>query len=603
MRHSLALVGATLFLAGCADEEILSLRGHSAGIGWSQWGQDARHQGRVDAVGQAPNALLAELTLDPFIYQEIAEASGDSEERSLLVHFQAPLVVDDDVFVETKAGTFVACDPPGSAKPAPCGVDAWDHQEWREERWTWQGGELSHVWTFASDWKPPPNGFPVHGWEPVFHAAIAGANVLLPAAGGGVWAVDRASGAIIARIDPFAGAAPDRTFVVGPLTVGKNGDVYYHAVRLAPLPPKTGAEGEPQTPWDLDVEGAWLVHVAPDGTTNMASFADLVPDAPAAKGPCPGGFTASQLPWPPAPDAKPSAVLCGSQRPGINVAPAVADDGTIFTVSRAHYAGRASFVVAVTPDLTPKWTAPLAGHLDDGCDTAPLPPNGEPGGCTKGAAKGVDPSTNARPAGIVNDASTASPVVTPDGGVLYGAYTRYNFARGHLFHFASDGGFRGTYSFGWDITPAIYEHDGTYSIVLKENNYDTGSYCADDDACPAREEGPHLMTQISPEMQVEWQFQLTNDKSCIRKADGSLDCVADHPNGFEWCINAPAVDRNGTVFANGEDGTLYAIPQGGGPAATFFLGEALGAAYTPLAVDERGRIYTQNVGRLFVLGE
>src|SRR5690349_13759085 len=105
MRNSLALVGATLFLAGCADEEVLSLRGHSAGVGWSQWGQDARHQGRVDAIGQAPNALLAELTLDRFIEQEIAEASEGSEERSLLVHFQAPLVGNDDVFVETKGGT------------------------------------------------------------------------------------------------------------------------------------------------------------------------------------------------------------------------------------------------------------------------------------------------------------------------------------------------------------------------------------------------------------------------------------------------------------------------------------------------------------------
>ena len=77
----------------------------------------------------------------------------------------------------------------------------------------------------------------------------------------------------------------------------------------------------------------------------------------------------------------------------------------------------------------------------------------------------------------------------------------------------------------------------------------------------------------------------------------------DHPHGFEWCINAPAIDRNGVVYGNGEDGVLYAIEQGGRDVQTIFLGEALGAAYTPLAIDRKGRIYTENVGKLYVVGE
>src|SRR5262249_54542810 len=115
----------------------------------------------------------------------------------------------------------------------------------------------------------------------------------------------------------------------------------------------------------------------------------------------------------------------------------------------------------VNPDLSTKWVESLGGRLHDGCGTETLPPDGQPGGCREGANEGVDPGTNAAPAGIVTDSSTASPVVTPDGGVLYGAYTRYNYARGHMFHFGPDGSFRGAYPFGWDITPAIYEHDGT----------------------------------------------------------------------------------------------------------------------------------------------
>jgi hypothetical protein len=36
-----------------------------------------------------------------------------------------------------------------------------------------------------------------------------------------------------------------------------------------------------------------------------------------------------------------------------------------------------------------------------------------------------------------------------------------------------------------------------------------------------------------------------------------------HPNGFEWCVNEPAVDARGNVYANAEDGFVYQIGQGG----------------------------------------
>ncbi len=601
-RSSLLVAIAALLAAGCADEEALSLGGPASGAGWSQWGMDARHHGKLAIVGQAPEKIFADIPLDPFIAQEIAEASDD-DERALLVHYQAPLIAGPDVYMQTKGGSFTSCDPPGSGEPAPCGVDAWGTEEWRETKWTWNGQSLERSWTFPSDWHPPPNGWNIGGWEPVFHAALAGAYLLVPGAGGAIWAVDRSTGVVIARVDPFHGEAPERTYVAGPITVTTGGDVYYHAIRLPPLPEKTGAAGEPSTPWDLDIEGAWLVHVAPDGTPRTVSFADLVETAPSAGATCPAGFGASELPWPPAPDADAGTVTCGSQRPGLNVAPAVGEDGTIFTVSRAHFAGRTSYVIAVSPDLTPKWSVSLAGHLKDGCGTDTLPPTGEPGGCAEGATMGVDPSTNRPPAGIVNDTSTASPVATPDGGVLYGAYTRYNYARGHLFRFTAEGQFAGAYGFGWDITPAIHEHEGGYSIVIKENHYGTGSYCNDPDVCAPVEEGPFYLTQLSSDMSVEWQYRLANDKSCLRHEDGSVTCVADHPEGFEWCINAPAIDANGTVYANGEDGVVYAVPQGGGEAATLFLGESLGAAYTPIAIDGEGRIYAQNVGRLFVVGK
>jgi len=61
--------------------------------------------------------------------------------------------------------------------------------------------------------------------------------------------------------------------------------------------------------------------------------------------------------------------------------------------------------------------------------------------------------------------------------VIYGAYTRYDFARGHMFRFDASGNFVGDFNFGWDSTPAIYPHNGTYSVIIKDNHYDAGNYC------------------------------------------------------------------------------------------------------------------------------
>ena len=82
----------------------------------------------------------------------------------------------------------------------------------------------------------------------------------------------------------------------------------------------------------------------------------------------------------------------------------------------------------------------------------------------------------------------------------------------------------------------------------------------------------------------------------------NLVCTDDHPHGFEWCINAPAVDDAGTVYANSEDGWVYAIDKGGHITQRIFLDMSIGAAYTPLAIDGRGLIYTLNAGKLSVVG-
>jgi hypothetical protein len=581
---SLALVAAAL--VGCSATETINPRVDLRGDGgdWAQWGRDPAHQGRVGATAQALDKVLGTTVMDPFVLGEAQEASGD-----LLVHYQAPLIDGGDVYIARKTGEYTPCDTPGSGTPIDCGADGWAKQVWSEVKLSWQDGQLVPAWSAASDWKPVPDGGGLGGWEPVFHVALAGHYVLLPASRGDVLVVTKDTGATLARLSPFADASEAR-FATGPITVGPDGSAYYHVIEFARV----------DSPWDHEISGAWLVRVAPDGSTTKVAFDALVKSPPTT---CRGSFSKTELPWPPSPDAEPDMIPCGSLRPGLNVAPAVGADGTVVTVARTHIASRYAYVVALTADLQPKWSASLRGHLSDGCGRGSMPPTGTPGGCREGARDGVDPATNDVPAGAVEDNSTASPTIAPDGSIFYGAYTRYNFARGHLFHFDAKGSYLGAYDFGWDATPAIYEHDNTYSVVIKDNRYEVGSYCRDEDICPPAPGGPYTVTQLSPSLGIEWTYANSNTKSCARDGAGNVTCTDDHPNGFEWCINAAAIDARGTVLANGEDGVLYAIEQGGTHASRLFLNQAVGAAYTPLSIDKSGRVYAENFGQLVVVGQ
>jgi outer membrane protein assembly factor BamB len=75
---------------------------------------------------------------------------------------------------------------------------------------------------------------------------------------------------------------------------------------------------------------------------------------------------------------------------------------------------------------------------------------------------------------------------------------------------------------------------------------------------------------------------------------------ANHPFSFEWCVNAPAIDSNGVVYANSEDGNLFAINQGGTLKQKIFQQLTLGAAYTPASIGGDGKLYSQKDGHLYV---
>jgi outer membrane protein assembly factor BamB len=528
---------------------------------WPQFGHDARHAGKVDQFAQPLLRIFADVEYDPFVADEQDSTGGD-----LLVHYQVPLVDGDDVFMEFKSGRFT-------------GEFTWQTQEWSIHRLHWENGTLADKWSAPTDWKPAPAAS-VTSWEPEFHAILANGFLYEPGAGGTLLQIDRGDGSLVRRINPFGATVDTSTYVTGPPAADATGNIYYTAIRF-----------NPSAPWTSDVRGAWLVRVAPDATTSLVSFSTIAVGAPPATAQCLAIFDLSQTPLPPSPNAVPPSITCGSQRPGLNVAPAIAPDGTIYVVSRAHFNSYWGMLVAVNPDLTPKWATSMRGRFHDGCNVS-LPPNGTDGGCRTGTATGVNPEENLPGAGRVVDMSTSSPVVAPDGSILYGAFSLYNDGQGHLMHFASDGTYLGAYPFGWDITPAIWQHDGTWSAVIKENHYGGAVH-----PTPA-----YFITQLAPSLDVEWQARNTTTVACGRHPDGSVSCVPAQPEGFEWCVNAPAIDANGTVYVNSEDGFLYAIAQGGAIRQKIFLQLAIGAAYTPVSIGLDGRIYAQNAGHLFAIG-
>lgn len=570
---------------------------------WQQWGSNPQHTGMVPVAGQNVSNKLADIIYDPFIEQEKAENSAVFGEAVLTVHEQSPITDGNDVYMVVKSGSYTPCNPAGDwTNGTACGPNAWNSMDWNEVRFSWVNDELVEAWSFSSDWKPEPNfTFGLDGWEPVFHPVDVPNFVYVPGAAGTVWKVNKSTGVAASTINPFTGNSgvnATNTFVSGPLTADSAGNIYYNVLEL-------NTNGDP---WGQnDITNSWLVKIAPDDSTITATYASLVPGAPAGSSlTCPGNFSFDfsnpPFPWPPSPSAVPPAFpgACGSQRPGVNIAPAIGADGTIYTASRAHFDSGVAYLIAVNPDLSPAWQASLQNRLTDGCGV--LLPIAAPGitnlanSCRNGTTVGVDPTTNAPGSGSIIDLASSSPTVLPDGSIVFGAVDNYNFSRGHLFRFDAQGNYAGAYGFGWDSTPGIYVHDGTFSVVIKDNHYQSTAYCNNPNSavCAATSPGPYYISQLDADFNIEWSFQSTTIDS-------------DHPNGYEWCINMPAIDMDGNVYVNSEDGNVYELPQGNSGVFTtatgkLFLDSAIGAAYTPISVGPEGRLYTQNNGHLFVVG-
>jgi hypothetical protein len=212
---------------------------------------------------------------------------------------------------------------------------------------------------------------------------------------------------------------------------------------------------------------------------------------------------------------------------------------------------------------------------------------------TKFKAPLLDPR-NGQYAGI-DDSSTASPMVGPDGDVFFAVSGNPNSLPGFLLHFSADlktSKLPG--AFGWDYTAAVvptnmlpsYRGPSSYLIFSKYNNYQNGI---------------HKIALLDPN---------AIQTAGVAEMREVMTVIGPTPNGSglqvkEWCINTAAVNPvTSSVFAPNEDGHLYRWNLAANSLTEALkLNGGVGEPYVPTVIGPDGTVYTINGGTLFALGD
>src|SRR5262245_14778983 len=95
-------------------------------VWWGQWGQNPQPQSTVNVAGQTGSTIFANVVYDPFVDKE---TQGPYAEGDLLVHYQTPLLDDNEVYMEFKTGQF-------------SNIKNWQVQTWGERKYVWSGNQL-----------------------------------------------------------------------------------------------------------------------------------------------------------------------------------------------------------------------------------------------------------------------------------------------------------------------------------------------------------------------------------------------------------------------------------------------------------------------------
>jgi len=212
---------------------------------------------------------------------------------------------------------------------------------------------------------------------------------------------------------------------------------------------------------------------------------------------------------------------------------------------------------------------------------------------------------------VLNDDSSASPTIGPDGDVFMGVQSDtlpgFHNGRGWLLHFnatLSDIGTPG--SFGWDDTASVvpatavpsYKGGSHYLLMTKYNNYagiGTGN-------------GHNEIAILDPHAAELDAYSPT--KVRVMKEVLTIAGPTPFPGGkpgqtYEWCINTAAVDpATGSVFVPSEDGHLYRWNLKTNRFSQHILLNApRGEAYTPTVVGPDGTVYAINNATLYAVGK
>lgn len=223
---------------------------------------------------------------------------------------------------------------------------------------------------------------------------------------------------------------------------------------------------------------------------------------------------------------------------------------------------------------------------------------------TRGRARLLDPGTGS--AARVDDDSTASPTVGPDGDVYLGvveAADDVHNNRGWMLHFdATLATSKLPGSFGWDDTASIvpssmvasYAGASPYLIMTKYNNYGDG--------LPG--DGKNRVAILDPNASQPDPYSSATVMGEVLTILGPTPDPAVPGGVKEWCINSAAVDPlTHSVLVNSEDGVLYRWDLSTNQLSqSIRLTNGLSQAYTPTAIGADGAVYAISNATLFVVG-
>ena len=207
----------------------------------------------------------------------------------------------------------------------------------------------------------------------------------------------------------------------------------------------------------------------------------------------------------------------------------------------------------------------------------------------------------------LDDDSSATPTVGPDGDVYYGVLENpflENNDRGWLLHFsASLGTQKLPGAFGWDDTASIvpasavpsYNGPSSYLLLTKYNNY--ADFGLGDGVNKLALNDPNT-TYTDPRTGIP----VMNPFLTVAGVTPDPDFDMTYPNAVrEWCINSAAIDPlNKCAVVNSEDGSVYRWDfTTNSLIAAVNLAPATGEAYTPTVIGPDGAVYAINNATLF----